>query len=58
MFKDEHLMWKIIALVFCIKRQHTKSNLQHIYEYTDTYIKIHTYITMHSVYCHTKIKKL
>ena len=47
MFKDEHLMWKIKALVFFIKRQQTKSNLLHIYDYADIYIQINMYIAMH-----------
>ena len=48
MFKDEDLISKIIALVFCIKEQHTNSNLQHVFAYTDTYIQIYIQITMHT----------
>ena len=48
MFKDECLMWKIIALAFCFKRKHTKSNLLHIYQYTETYVQIHMHIAMHT----------
>ena len=43
MFKDEHLVWKIIALVFCIKRQCTKSNLVHISIYRHIYIYTNSY---------------
>ena len=38
MFKGEHLTWKIIALVFCIKIPHSKSNL--LRRYTHTHIKV------------------
>ena len=48
MFKDEHLMWKIIALVFCIKRKHPKSKMVHICEDTDIYIQIHMHIAVHT----------
>ena len=48
MFKDEHLMWKIIALVFCIKRKHPKSKMVHIYEDTDIYIQIHMHVAVHT----------
>ena len=36
MFKDEHLMWQIIALVFSIKIPHTKT----CYAYIHTHIKV------------------
>lgn len=53
MLKDEHLMWKIIVLVFYIKRQNTKFNLLHIYEYAVTYIHKFISITLCThVYIH------
>ena len=53
MFTDEHLMWKIIALVFYIKRHNTESHLLYIYiyQYTETYIQIHMHIAMHKCLC-------
>ena len=51
MFKDKHLMWKIIALVFCIKRKHSKSKMAHIYEYTDIYIYIYIYTNSYAYRC-------
>ena len=42
---NEHLIWKIIVLVFCIKRQNTKSISLRVYEYTDIYIQVHIHHT-------------
>ena len=36
MFEDVHLMWKTLALVFCIKIPYTKS----CYAYIHTHIKV------------------
>ena len=47
MFKDKHLMRNMIALVFCIKKQHIKFNVLQIYEYTCTYIQTHMHMAMH-----------
>ena len=45
MFTDEHLMWKIIALVFYIKRHNTESHLLYIYIsiYRDIYTNSYAY---------------
>ena len=39
MFKDEHLMWKTIALDFCFKIPHTKT----CYAFIHTHIKAVTF---------------
>ena len=52
MFKDEHLIWKIIGLVFCIKNiQLTTYNI-YIYIYIYIYIFVYIYKALLGEVCY------